>query len=42
MPLILCWQGVPITRAGGSPAAQAIQTLKTNIELELNYYNNQQ
>jgi MinD superfamily P-loop ATPase len=33
--------GVPVTRAGDSPAAQAIQILKTNLEQELTYYNNQ-
>ena len=32
--------GIPVTRAGASPAAQAIQTLKTNLEQELMYYNN--
>ena len=34
-------KGVPVTSAGTSPAAQAIQILKTNLEQELTYYNNQ-
>jgi MinD superfamily P-loop ATPase len=34
-------KGVPITRAGNSPAAQAIQILKTNLEQELTYHNSQ-
>jgi len=35
-------QGIPVTRAGVSPAAQAIQILKTNIAQELTHYNNKQ
>jgi MinD superfamily P-loop ATPase len=35
-------KGVPVTRAGTSPAAQAIQILKTNLEQELTHYNNKQ
>ena len=34
-------KGVPVTSAGTSPAAQAIQILKTNLEQELMHYNNQ-
>jgi MinD superfamily P-loop ATPase len=33
-------QGKPVTRARNSPAAQAIQILKTNLEQELTLYNN--
>jgi len=33
-------KGVPVTRAGASPATQAIQILKTNLEQELMHYNN--
>jgi MinD superfamily P-loop ATPase len=34
-------QGKPVTRARNSPAAQAIQILKTNLDQELMHYNNQ-
>jgi len=34
-------KGVPVTRAGDSPAAQAIQILKTNLEQELTIHDNQ-
>jgi MinD superfamily P-loop ATPase len=34
-------QGVPVTRAAGSPAAQAIQILKANLEQELKQRGNQ-
>jgi MinD superfamily P-loop ATPase len=33
-------KGVPVTSAGASPATQAIQILKTNLEQELMHYNN--
>ncbi len=34
-------KGVPVTRARDSPAAQAIQILKNNLEQELKHYTNQ-
>jgi MinD superfamily P-loop ATPase len=34
-------QGKPVTKARSSPAAQAIQILKTNLDQELMHYNNQ-
>ncbi len=34
-------KGVPVTRAGNCPAAQAIQILKTNLEQELTIHDNQ-
>jgi MinD superfamily P-loop ATPase len=34
-------RGIPVTRAGNSPAAQAIQILKTNLEQELMHHNDQ-
>jgi MinD superfamily P-loop ATPase len=33
--------GVPVTRAGTSPAAQAIQMLESNLEQELRRYRDQ-
>ncbi len=33
--------GVPVTSSGASPAAQAIQLLKSNLEQELKYYRDQ-